>query len=158
MAGNTTYTQTLDKVLALAASVPGIGTNRARQGFIRFSDTESLENAIAKLAPYTEGYFFAELGKVEKRYLDAPTFTIRASLHIYAPKDLSGDLDAAWDFAASVANNFYNPQNFIDADRTLALPRSIRWSLHALDTIRGPGIAVFDFGRFDGGLMEFMTA
>ena len=154
--GNTIYTKTLNQVIVVAKTISGIGNDRAFQGYHRFKDSENFEDMITRLTPYTQGYFLADLGPCTREYLGTPGFTVKGSLYISAPKDDSSTLDAAYDFADSLANALSLPSNFIEADSALALPKRVRWAPYQMDSHKSKGVFIFDFGHYGAGEISFI--
>lgn len=152
MAGANQHTRTLDQVIVIANSISGIGNTRTYQGYKRFADATNFEANVAALASGTQGYFWAGLKKIAAKENDVRSFSIIGELCVSVPKDVSDDMNAAWDLAISLTRALSLSSNF----NNIAIPGEISCSLHDMKTIQTAGIAYFDFGRYGDGGISFL--
>lgn len=159
-AGTLIQTKTLDKVLAVAKGITGIGSSRAFQGYKRWTDAENKAGLIKALTAETQGYFHCMLksaGSVDDTVADRPeTFDIIGELQVGIAKDTSSDLNTAWELALSLSNALALNANFNEADRGLGIPQYCRFSLLNVDVVNKGGIMIFDFGMYGGGGIRFL--
>lgn len=154
MAATKLPTKCLEGVARIAAAQVSIGAGRVKIGYANYADGYNWEDAIRGLAAQTQGFFSCWLkactgmGELENGIVQ-----IAGELAVYCPKDTSSDLIAAWELALALAEALYTQSNYIDGEVKAS---SVSVSLHKLLTDGGPGIAVFDFGAYGNGKIEFL--
>ena len=80
---------------------------------------------------------------------------IVGELLIAVPKDTSTDLNATWDFAINFAASLCADASYQPGE---AKPSRIAFTLHAVETVTMQGVAIFDFGAYGRGGIEFPNA
>jgi hypothetical protein len=154
-AGTTLPTRTLDRIIAIAGANSGITAARVARGYTRYADSDNLEALVAALTPETQGYFSAWLKDVTVAEYEVFPARVVGELLIAVPKDTSTDLNATWDFVINFANSLAADANYVPGE---AKPSRITFSLHAIDVVTRQGIAIFDFGAYGKGGIEFPEA
>jgi hypothetical protein len=145
-AGTNCQTATLDRIAAVAAAYGGGITVTVSKGYKVYTNAENLEQLVGALTAETKGYFNLWLAKAGTAENELRDFEIHAELLVAVPKDVSTDLNAAWDFVIDFAETLANESNY-DPSLLQFRPKDIEYSLH---NIRN-GIAIFDFGAYGGG-------
>ena len=153
--GTTLPTKTLDRIVAIASATSGITSARVAHGYTRYADSDNLEALVAALTPETQGYFSAWVKDVTLAEYEVFPAKIIGELLVAVPKDTTTDLNAAWDFAINFATNLAADANYLAGE---AKPMRISFNLHSIDTITRQGIAIFDFGAYGKGGIEFPEA
>jgi len=151
-AGTTLPTKTLDRIVAIASANSGITGSRVARGYTRYADTDNLQALVAGLTPELQGYFSAWLKDVTIAENEVYPARIVGELLLAVPKDASTDLNAAWDFAINFAASLTADTNYQPGE---SKPSRVAFSLHTIDTITAQGIAIFDFGAYGKGGIEF---
>jgi hypothetical protein len=151
-AGTTLPTKTLDRVVAIAGANSGITASRVAHGYTRYADTDNLEALVSGLTPETQGYFSAWLKDVSVAENEVFPARIVGELLVSVPKDTTTDLNAAWDFAINFATSLTADSSYLAGE---AKPSRVSFSLHAIDVVTRQGIAIFDFGAYGKGGIEF---
>ena len=151
-AGTTLPTKTLDRIVAIAGANSGITAARVARGYTRYADSDNLEALVAALTPETQGYFSAWLKDVTLAEYEVFPARIVGELLVAVPKDNSTDLNATWDFAINFATSLAADANYLAGE---SRPARITFSLHAIDVVTRQGIAIFDFGAYGKGGIEF---
>ena len=151
-AGTTLPTKTLDRIVAIAGATSGITSARVAHGYTRYADSDNLEALVAALTPETQGYFSAWLKDVTLAEYEVFPAKIVGELLVAVPKDTSTDLNAAWDFAINFASSLAADANYLAGE---SKPSKITFTLHKIDTITRQGIAIYDFGAYGKGGIEF---
>jgi hypothetical protein len=151
-AGTTLPTKTLDRIVAIAGANAGITGSRVAHGYTRYADAENLQVLVAALTPETQGYFSAWLKDVTIAENEVYPARICGELLLAVTKDSSTDLNAAWDFAVNFAASLAADTNYQPGE---AKPSRVAFSLHSIETISAQGIAIFDFGAYGKGGIEF---
>jgi hypothetical protein len=150
--GTTLPTKTLDRIVAIAGANSGITAARVAHGYTRYADTDNLEALVAGLTPETQGYFSAWLKDVTVAENEVFPARIVGELLIAVPKDTTTDLNATWDFAINFAASLTADASYLPGE---AKPMRVSFSLHAIDVVTRQGIAIFDFGAYGKGGIEF---
>lgn len=151
-AGTTLPTKTLDRIVAIAGANSGITASRVAHGYTRYADSDNLEALVAALTPETQGYFSAWLKEATVAEYEVFPAKIVGELLLAVPKDASTDLNAAWDFALNFATSLAADANYLAGE---AKPARITFTLHSIDTVTRQGVAIFDFGAYGKGGIEF---
>jgi hypothetical protein len=139
--GTRAETKTLDRLCALAAAQPGIGSGRVAKGYRRWSEDEHFQERVRALAAETQGYFWAAL----KRVADPPdrewrTVSCVAELALYVPAQASTDLNAAWEFALHLKDVLEEPANYGDGE----FPPKIEVEMRGVEALAEGGVTVFE--------------
>ena len=150
--GTTLPTKTLDRIVAIAAANSGITGSRIARGYTRYADSDNLQALVAGLTPESQGYFSAWLKDVTLAENEVYPARIVGELLLSVPKDSSTDLNTAWDFVINFASSLAADANYQPGE---AKPSRVAFSLHAIDTSSTQGIAIFDFGAYGRGGIEF---
>jgi hypothetical protein len=151
-AGTTPPTKTLDRIVAIAGANAGITASRVAHGYTRYAESDNLEALVAALTPETQGYFSAWLKDVTIAEYEVFPAKIVGELLVSVPKDTSTDLNSAWDFAINFATSLAADANYLPGE---AKPMRISFNLHTIDTVTRQGVAIFDFGAYGKGGIEF---
>ena len=158
-AGTTIFTKSLDRIVAIAQSnslFTGAplwnGGTRVNRGYTRFADTDNLESFITGLAPETQGFFSAWLK--EATIASGEVFPVRVVGELLIPVSVnaSTDLNACWDNVIAFVNALADPTQYAAGESP---PSRINFRLYNIDVTRRQGIAIFDFGNYGAGGIEF---
>ena len=164
MAGQTTITQYMDAIAAIATAYGGGGIVSPKPGYTRWADGQNYEQLVAALNPVTptappaspvQGFFSYWLKDFEYVENELNPARIIGEMAVYVPKDTSTDMNAAWDFmigfvqAIGAGTNYLTGAGF--AAVNLAPPGPIRCSLFKVQMIETGGLCMFDFGNYGSG-------
>jgi len=149
-AGTRPETKTLDRVCALAAAQPGIGSARVSKGYRPWSENEHFQAQVRALAAETQGYFWAALDQVAPRQASGHAFRLVGELALYVPAQAATDLNAAWEFALALRDALENPAAYGDGE----FPMRLTVRFRGVEALAEGGVAIFDFGAGSGGSLE----
>jgi hypothetical protein len=103
MAGNTGPTKTLDRAVAQAKTISGLGSSRVFQGYKRWAESDNFDTLVQALTANTQGFLALWLaGLSDSGRLGSLTITIAGELTIPVAKESSSDLSTLWDFIESI--------------------------------------------------------
>jgi hypothetical protein len=103
MAGTTAPTKTLERAVAQAKTISGLGSTRVFQGYKRWTEAENFDGLVQALTANTQGYLVLWLaGLSSGGRLGSLTITIAGELTIPVAKDSSADGSDMWDFVESI--------------------------------------------------------
>ena len=150
-----TYACVASNVSSAAVSPTGCVSKRLSIGHRRWGDTENFEASVAALAAETQGHFRLALKSVGTMAMDAMPARIIGSLHVFVGKDTNSDLINAWELAITIAQALTTESNY-DITTGEMWPKEVTYSFHKLEVLENKGIAIFDFGEYGGGGIEFL--
>jgi hypothetical protein len=142
MAASRAETKTLERLLAQAKTVSGIGNDRAKAGYIRYGESDNLDALVAALTAHTQGYFSLWLRGVESRgQNEMQTFRYAGELLIRVPKDTSADMTAGWELAMALKDALELRSAYGASEHS---PR-VTAELREIAVAESLGMAIFDF-------------
>lgn len=123
-------------------------SSRIGLGYRRFASAENFESIVTALTPSAQGWFDVELDAMAYSETDIVPVDILGALYVYIPKDVSNNLNAAWDFAYNFAAAIGAKTSYPSG--TIA-PSLVKFKKNSLDVVKTGGILTFDFGKFGEG-------
>lgn len=153
MAARHMQTKALDRVVAIAGGLGAIG-ERTAKGFKSYADGYNWQDEVKALNPETQGFFSAWLlgcnNLSQNMGEGVGIIRIAAELAVYVPKDVSSEMQSAWDLALDLADAIGTVANW-EAGEGIPGPIDIQLAGVLNDNPNGPGICVFDFGAYGNG-------
>lgn len=157
--GTTIFTKSLDRIITIASghslfsgSPLWNGGPRVLRGYTRFDDADNLESFVTGLVAESQGFFSAWLKEATLASGEVYPVRVVGELLIPVPKDVSTDLNECWDNIISFASALSDPAQYQAGE---SWPSRINFRLHNIDATRNRGIAIFDFGNYGAGGIEF---
>lgn len=132
------------------ASKPVAGVSKfVSCGYKRWADDENFDKIVRSKTAETQGHFWAALKNVaHEGENEKAVFSVAAELAIAVTKDVSSDLNLAWEFAFSLRDALQASGNYNAGSEFWPV---ITIGMMGVDVSQGMGLIVFDFGLGDAG-------
>lgn len=150
MPGSRIETKTLERIVAIAKAISGIGASRVDTGLVPVSDAEDFEAKVKLLKAESQGYFWVALKSVRcvQRGVQH-NIDFYAELVVPVAKETSTSLVTAWEFALSLRDALELSSNYSAGE----VPPAVSVGLRHVRPLKGGWYAIFDFGGHGDGQM-----
>jgi hypothetical protein len=141
-AGTTAVTKSLDRAVAQAKTITGIGSARVYQGYKRWAEADNFEAQVRALTPLTQGYFSVWIDEITGGgKLGKQSFRLAGELAVTYTVESSVDLNSVWDLASALLDALQDQTVYVAGEH------APRWTvrLRTLDPVNKPGIIYFDW-------------
>ena len=140
------YALVAGNVGSTAVTIPAGVSKRASIGYKRWSDADNFEAEIRALSSLSQGYFWAAIDEDKSRGLnEMKSLSFVGELVIYCPRELSNDLNTAWEFALGIRDAIERAENFQIGE----FRAQVGVKLRDLGKTNNGQVAIFDFHGID---------